>query len=75
MARFQCGHCFATSGKPQACTKCNREMCSECISDHPDVGPVCGLCKDRLDAQGRYQEYCRWANEPLPFDEWYDRYG
>lgn len=43
---WRCSHCHAKS-KHVACTTCNRDMCDECISDDPEVGPVCGLCYDR----------------------------
>jgi len=43
----RCPHCHSL-GKKMACKKCMRDMCEECISDHPDYGPVCGLCYDDL---------------------------
>lgn len=41
-----CPHCFARA-KAAYCTTCTREMCEQCISHHPSVGPMCGLCLDR----------------------------
>lgn len=41
-----CPHCHAVA--PRAvCKTCGREMCDDCISHDPSVGPVCGLCYDR----------------------------
>lgn len=41
-----CPHCQSTA--PKVCCKtCGREMCEDCVSHDPDVGPVCGLCYDR----------------------------
>jgi hypothetical protein len=44
--RWTCPHCQSTA-KMSCCTTCTREMCEECISDDPEIGPVCGLCYDR----------------------------
>lgn len=43
---WRCPHCGARA-VPTSCKKCDREMCDQCISDDPEVGPVCGLCYDR----------------------------
>jgi len=41
-----CPHCYSKASRVN-CTTCGREMCQDCISDDPEVGPVCGLCYDR----------------------------
>jgi hypothetical protein len=48
--RKSCPHChkWIDSGNPAvSCTTCTRSMCNDCISDDPEIGPVCGLCYDR----------------------------
>ncbi len=42
-----CGHCFSAA-TPVDCSKCGCEMCEDCVSHHPDAGPVCGLCYDHI---------------------------
>lgn len=50
----RCPHCRSTAAR-SACVKCMREMCEDCISFH-SVGKVCGLCRDRMDADGREKD-------------------
>lgn len=45
--KWSCPHCHSSRGKPSSCTTCTLDMCDECISHDPEVGPVCGLCYDR----------------------------
>lgn len=63
----RCPHCRSTA-QHVACAKCSRDMCEDCIS-LGELGPTCGLCKDREDG------YKRWlaAGSPGSFDEWYDK--
>lgn len=61
-----CPHCHSRAARAK-CAICNREMCEDCIS-YGDMGPMCGLCKDREDAWKRYEA----SGSTLPFDEWYD---
>jgi hypothetical protein len=44
----RCPHCHGRA-KAARCSKCNREMCQECISHTPSMGQVCGLCKDDIE--------------------------
>lgn len=66
MYQHYCPHC--RSYAPRAyCKKCNREMCSECIS-LGNLGPTCGLCKHREDGYRSWQ----MAGSPGTFDDWYE---
>lgn len=44
--KWSCPHCQSTAPRV-CCTTCTREMCEDCISDDPEIGPVCGSCYDR----------------------------
>ena len=47
-----CPHCHSVDAR-QDCTRCGRQMCAGCIHDHPDAGPVCGICYDELQTARR----------------------
>jgi hypothetical protein len=49
MGPKRCPHC-SSRAKHAECRRCIREMCEDCISHQPDVGPVCGLCFDEIQA-------------------------
>lgn len=49
---WTCPHCHKRD-RPATCRVCEREMCEDCISHHPSVGPVCGLCLDRITEENK----------------------
>jgi hypothetical protein len=62
-----CEHCHATYVGRVHCVKCNRQMCTKCISSG-ELGPTCGLCLDREEAWSTWSE----SNPKVDFEEWYD---
>jgi hypothetical protein len=67
MSERYCPHCRSRAPRV-SCKKCNREMCQGCISAG-NLGPTCGLCKDREDGYRSWQA----AGKPSAFDDWYDQ--
>jgi hypothetical protein len=69
MAKRSCPHCRTWAARAD-CVKCAREMCEDCIGQG-ELGPTCGLCRDREDGEARW----RRSGSPLPFDEWYEAHA
>lgn len=65
----KCGHCHTSrrTAKEVCCTTCGREMCEDCISHDPEVGPVCGLCYDRKYDPEVRAEYEKEDQNRYPF--------